>query len=362
MLASILKPVDDIRMFHKLGRSLKLLADARLVVAGAGTNNPQETAGIKSYVLGRFTRLSFSRLAARAHVFMLAIRERPRIFVACTHELLATAVALRFLFGTRIVYDIQENYYLNIRHTDAFPTGLRAPLALAVRMKERLLIPFFHHVILAEQCYEEEMPFISRKKIVIAENKSLNGLRGFREPKDFRQKFTIELLFTGTMSESTGVFTAIELARQLHLVDPRVRLRLVGYCSLRRDWQRIEELAGNCDFISVVGGDNPVPHEVIEGYIQASDAGIIAYTDSIATRERMPTKLYEYLAFQLPILLSGNPKWKAKCDESSAAVLFSPTLDASHILLALQKNQFYKTEPRHVLWSDTVRGLQKVVL
>ncbi|MFM7857128.1 MAG: glycosyltransferase, partial [Flammeovirgaceae bacterium] len=79
----------------------------------------------------------------------------------------------------------------------------RWPLAHWVRLKEWVTAPFFRCFLLAEKCYEKELPF-TRKKYCVIENKVWL-------PSDFKRtpdpKY-IKLIFTGTLSESTGVFNA----------------------------------------------------------------------------------------------------------------------------------------------------------
>ena len=45
----------------------------------------------------------------------------------------------------------RENYYRNIRYSEAFPRILRLPLAAMVRFKEKLLAPMIDHFLLAER-------------------------------------------------------------------------------------------------------------------------------------------------------------------------------------------------------------------
>ena len=44
----------------------------------------------------------------------------------------------------------------------------------------------------------------------------------------------IDLVFTGTIVVN-GVFDAINITKQLHALNNKVKLRIVGYCALKRD-------------------------------------------------------------------------------------------------------------------------------
>jgi hypothetical protein len=49
------------------------------------------------------------------------------------------------------VYDLQENYYQNIRYTDTYPPVIRHLLASTVRSVERISAPLVDHFLLAEK-------------------------------------------------------------------------------------------------------------------------------------------------------------------------------------------------------------------
>ena len=76
-------------------------------------------------------------------IFRKIMRLAPDLLIVGTHELLVVAVLYKIFSRKKIVYDVQENYLLNITHTDAFPLLLRWPIAMWVRLKEIALAGFF---------------------------------------------------------------------------------------------------------------------------------------------------------------------------------------------------------------------------
>src|ERR1044071_7031653 len=140
-IASVLKPADDVRAFEKMAMSLAAEGhDVYLI--GMPTTTPVTPPKIHFRELTPFPRLGWRRVLAPLRV-MKKIREvKPQLLIVNTHELLIVGLLNRILFGTRIVYDIQENYYRNILWTRVFPPWVRGPVASWVRLQERLLIPF----------------------------------------------------------------------------------------------------------------------------------------------------------------------------------------------------------------------------
>jgi hypothetical protein len=356
VIASLLKPVDDIRMFEKLGQTLAEEAEVQIIgyPNQASFNHPT----ITFHPLLPFNRLSFRRVAAPLKVFQMVLKIRPNTFIITTHELLWIGVLSKILLSCRLIYDVQENYGRNIFYTDAFPKPIRPLIAAYVRLKEWLTSPFVNHFLLAERGYEKELRFPGNKKTII-ENKTKKQLTNTNKKNDKG----IHLIFTGTLAETTGVFTAIELAQQLHSVDSSVRLTLIGHCSHRPTLDKIRNAIVNKDFIELIGGDRLVPHSEITQQIQSAHFGIISYDMNPSIINSIPTKLYEYLGYQLPILMIDHQPWIELAKPNQAAILFSLPVEKPEVLLSQMKNHtFYTSAPQNVFWDSEAAKLKKVVL
>lgn len=358
LLASVLKPIDDTRMFEKMGRSLSEASGYEVFIVGYSSKNPpKETDSLHFFSLKKFSRLSFGRLMASVNIFKIAYQVKPKVLIVNTHELLIVAVLNRIFFGTRIIYDIQENYWRNILQTNAFPKVIRPFLAAWVRLKEKLTSPVFHWNFLAEKGYEKELGFVGKKYTVI-ENK-------VRIPEGFQRKSDptkTRLLFSGTLAESTGVFDAIRLTKGLHQTEPTIELLIIGFCALPQTLKDIKLAIQDCSFIALIGGDSLIPHIQIMEAIASSDFGLIAYRMSPHIENSIPTKLYEYLGCQLPILLQDHRPWVEMCTPYSASITVNfSSLDCSSILLQMKNSKFYITPPLDVTWASEEVKLLKVV-
>ena len=181
VIASILKPVDDTRMFGKMGVSLASTGTWQVSIIGFPTTVPSYP-GIEFIQLKSFTRLSLGRWLAKWKVLVEAWRRKPALFIFSTHELLIPALILKVMRSSFIVYDVRENFYRNIAHSEGLPTLLRWPLAMLVRLKEKLLAPAVDHFLLAEKGYEQEFRF-HRGGWTVIENKALSYPKSFSEKR-----------------------------------------------------------------------------------------------------------------------------------------------------------------------------------
>ncbi len=358
LLASVLKPIDDTRMFEKLGKSLSDTGIYDIFIVGfPAKKNPINTNNIHFLPLQHFKRLSFQRLWAPLGVLKKILKVKPDILIVNTHELLLVAILNRILFGAKIVYDIQENYWRNILCTDAFPKPLRPFLAVGVRLKEVITSPLFHWNLLAEKGYEKEMSFFGRKATTLENKVSIP--RGF-----FRDasKTQFKLLFTGTLAESTGVFESIDLAKKLKAMEPTVQLLIIGFCAKENTLERIREEIESFPFITLVGGDVLVPHAEILQAISSCNFGLIYYPASPHTENAIPTKLYEYLGCQLPILLHDYKPWSDIAAPFKGSInlnFVNPNVEA--ILDQIRSTTFYDTAPSNVTWESEEQKLLKII-
>ena len=98
-------------------------------------------------------------------------------------------------------------------------------------------------------------------------------------------------------------------------------------------------------------GDVLAPHTKILDLIRDADYGIIAYPPNPSTANSIPTKLYEYLGFRLPILLVSHPVWSSLANRYQTAIEIDfQHPDASAYLSRMRHELFYPVDPQDVYW------------
>jgi len=364
VIASVLKPVYEPRMYEKIGITLSKIPTADVHVVGYGNVDKQGTLPLQATGFGQFKRLSFKRLLAPWKVFRLLFQLKPTIAIACTHELLFPFVLYKILHpATRLVYDLQENYSLNIIHTRTFPSLLRWPIATWVRAKERMLLPFYSNILSAEQCYLTEMPFIIDKAEVIANKAVIDSSILEKRNNRLRNEKTC-LLFSGTISEEYGIYKAVHLAGQLHALDSSFYLRIIGYCANEKERTKLNEFLKDKPFVECSALDQPIAHvDILEAIVHA-DWGMMAYHENKATRDRIPTKLYEYMSYRLPVLSTNNLVWQELISHYDAGLCINYQQTHLDLLTRLLKMPgFYRTTAdwKDLLWETEIEKLEKVI-
>lgn len=352
VIASILKPVTDTRLLEKWAPSLASL-DMDVHIAGAFATDCPTLENIHFHPLKPFSRTSWRRLAAILSIARIIHQVKPEHLIVNTPELLPLAIADRIFFGRKIHYDVLENYAWNVRYTPVYPRLIRYPLALLVRLIERLSAPFLSSCFLAERAYRQELPFL--KPAVNLPNKlPLSVAQRFPRQGSHQKKF----LFTGTLADSTGVFAAIDLVQELHAIDPEVSLSIVGSTAVPATWKRIQDAIQNLPYITVIGGDHLVEHEVILQAIQQADYGLIIYPPNPSTAGSLPTKLYEYLALNLPIVIRHTAAAHDLVRHHHAGWILSDYPDTASLWRAITTQPVQPTQDPTLFWESDAASLR----
>ena len=304
VIGSVLRPVDDHRMYEKLGVHIAALGVCHVHIVGFCSLNNVRHGTIAFHPVFSFRRLSVRRFLSPFLFLKKLFQLKPETVIVNSPDLLIVTICYKILFGKRLFYDVLENHAANILFANTYPLFVRRPLAFLVRLVESLTRPFVDGYWLAERAYERELPFTKGKSLVI-ENRFVPLTDVVVRPR----RGIHRLLYSGTISESYGVFDAIALVKRLHATDNRFHLAIIGYAAQPAVQRQVYDQCSDCQYIELVGIDVLVPHSQILEKITQSDVGLLPYRVNEATRHRIPTKFYEYSAFALPILVSHNPYW-----------------------------------------------------
>ncbi|MBF9140582.1 glycosyltransferase [Hymenobacter properus] len=375
LLASVLKPVDDTRMRGKFAESLRARPRVRVHVAGRGperqdgTSEANETSVVQQHGIFEGSRLSLGRLAAQWRYWQLLQQLKPALVVVHAPELLPLTLLWQRLGRSRkFIYDIRENYALNVSTQQVYHGYLKRALAAGLRWVESRAARRAAAVLLAEASYANELPFLEQLpagRVLVLENKyqpapdeiSAVQPRALPPPGE-----PLCLLYSGTISELNGVREAIAFAEQLHAAWPGgVQLTIIGYCQQPEVLEWLHNVVVQKPaWVKLIGGAALVPHQQIVAEIGRSHVGLLPYRPHISTERCRPTKLFEYLAHGLPVLATPNPLWGALIREHGAGleVDFARPLDAPALVAQLRRANFYSDGiPADALWASEGKKL-----
>lgn len=309
---AVLKPADDIRLFQKIAKTFREMG-FEIFSFGYQSNldTTNDDIGIHLYPIFEFARNSFRRLWAGLLILKYLWEIKPQVLVCGAVELLPYCILyknLQKILGKKLhlIYDVQENYFLNILHTQTYQSWwvFRKILAYSVRFVEWLCSKDVDTFFLAEQCYQSELSFV-KKRCLIIENKVLKNK--FQEKNISNPIF----LLSGTIAAEYGLWQAIDFVEKIHFFIPHSILKIVGRCNRKKIFYELIALQKKKPFLQLEISEKALSYGVLEKNFAESTFWLMPYRVNVAYQNRIPTKFYEAMAWQKWIFVQKNPVWES---------------------------------------------------
>ena len=345
-------------MYEKLGQSIRESNKYRVNIIGFGVKNIPVQNGISFHTLYRGKRITFRRLLAPVTFLRKLIRIQPDLIIVCTPELLIPGAIYSALTRTKLWYDVQENYQRNVIYQDAYWWALKPLLRAVLWLTEHGSRWFVDHYLLAEQGYANELNFVNGKYTVL-ENKYAGKALTVRPQKGK----VIKMIFTGTCSRENGILEAISLVTTLYEQGHPVKLIIAGQIPDSYILSFIQSVIDQMEFIELVGDGTLVPHATIMELASNADFGLVAHQPNPSTENCIPTKIYEYLGLQLPMILQAHPLWVSVVESYPGAVVIDYNdYHPEEIIQKLQQTRFYTKLPgAEISWEPEAVKLSHIL-
>jgi glycosyltransferase involved in cell wall biosynthesis len=289
-------PPFDVRIFHKECRTL---AQAGYDVTLLAQTDGREKAidGVRVIGLPRI-----ARRYRRPHLWRLIVGEVKRLKPDVVHlhdpELL---LIVPFLRSARLVYDCHEPTAETMLVRRWIPHSLRCPVSRLVAFLEPVLARHIDAVVVTEDSHMELFQRCGCPVVLLYNYPLLSNL-GFTRHSDGKT-----ILHIGLLSEERGAGTMIQAMK--HVVE-RVwgaRLLLVGSFDCPADEIEICQMISDYgleDAVVLVGW---VPFSDLPKWFVQGDIGLVPWqTKEKFPPQIIPTKMFEYMSFGLPIVASNR--------------------------------------------------------
>lgn len=274
--------------------------------------------------------ISFRRLPAFKSLWLRLLLSHPvalwhclRIKADIVHihdpELMPLAFVLTWLTGVRIVYDIHEN----VRKQLSFKFSNNSLiLKWFYAYFDRLARRYFY-LILAEFSYQDEYTDTRYKPLVIFNYPSLSFFEQFirhdRTP-------ALELFYVGQLSLARGIDTLIQALALLKKQGIQLNVNLFG--GFEFDLHKVEELRQIegfnevNDLLKFYGKTDP--RQVFK-HAHKAIAGIALLKPVGDFPESYPTKIFEYMALELPVITSDFLLYRPVVEAHQCGFCIDPT-------------------------------------
>lgn len=341
---SVLNPSMHPRMFHKLARSQKKLGYQVSVCAQDERKEAYFQDGIHIIPLKPFHRMSVRRLFF-SFLHGRKIRSiRADAYVIHSPELLPLALYLKWRDKVKLVYDVHEDYAQTLRAAAHYPGRVGETLAKLVRRMEKWAVKKIEAVSYAEEVYENILE-VPEKRRFFLRNKFMAIRSAQKSELDI--PFDRYMLYTGTLAEDWGVFRSLDLWEQINQIEP-LNFVVAGVSPHTEVIQQIREQVVNSGLshrFCLLGGTKFVPYADIRILIHNCLFGTALYAIKPYIKGKMPTKFYEYMAFDKALIFTPEEKWNAFNEKERLGFVWKEGDDVKALWQKLKK--WEDMPPRH---------------
>ncbi|SMG16347.1 Glycosyltransferase involved in cell wall bisynthesis [Marivirga sericea] len=367
LIASVLKPADDVRSCYKIGQSLAQTNKYEVNIIGFESKKKVENENIFLYPIFKFQRNSFKRLYAPVKVFKKYLKLKPQLIIINTPELLWVMFLIKILFGTKIIYDVQENYQFNISQNQIYRGLPKYLFKYYIKITESLSRYFVEGFLLAEEVYEQQLSFIHHKPYIKLLNKSILSIKQEIEPLTLSKNNPLKFIYSGTIGAEYGTLDAIELCKKIHYFNSKITLIIIGYSADSKYLKIIEKAVNKVAYIKLITNNKPIAQSAIIQEIKNSDVALLPYRLNPNLAGRFPTKIYDYLALHIPMIIPPHPEWKSYLHQYSAGLTVDfNTPDVERLQKELHNSSFFVNRPKEeILWksqeSELLHFVEKIL-
>ena len=305
---TLLNPALHTRIFYKLALSQHKLGYQVSIIGKDTALSPYTTDNIQIIPIPQLKRrFSPKRLRLAIQVLRKALQVRADVYTLHTPELIWVGHFLK-RSGKKIIYDVHEDYGLNIRASHHYPAFIRKLLSTWVRGMEKRAARRFEAVVYSEYCYDNILAVPNEKKFFLPNKYTPQS---FPEDPSYEIPDTPYMLYTGTLAPAWGILETLELWRQFNTLQP-LWLVIAGHTRDKRFVDLIQEKVDQYKLqhrFILVGGTSYVPYPHIVQLIQSCWFGTGLYHPLPHIVGKIPTKFYEYMAFDKPLVYTREPFW-----------------------------------------------------
>lgn len=161
-----------------------------------------------------------------------------------------------------------------------------------------------------------------------------------------------DFIYLGGVTEQRGVLKILEATKISQKKYPNIKVAIVGIYSPKEFKQELQDYIDINDLNNNITLFNPVPYTKVSEFYNKSKVGIVILQPIDTYKICMPIKVFEYMAFGLPIIGSDFGHIKKYIETDNCGITVDPT-NPSEVALAM--NELMENESKLALFAENGR-------
>lgn len=281
-----------------------------------------------SWVCLRPPRRRRDRILHGFRTFLASYRVQAKIYHFHDVDFLLWGLLLYFIKKVPVVYDCHENYPEEVKYNKEWiPLSLRSMVSWITMKIENQVVKKLGYCITVVPSQIERFSKLSVKTILIRNYSAWKPVRNLKHER--------ALIYTaGTLSPSYGMNIILEMGRELKRQG--INLFIIITDSFP------SEIYREC-IVKIIHKEKlpikiypKVSPKNISSLLSKACIGLCVKLDNPQMRFSLSGKLFEYMAFGLPIIASDLPNTRRVIEEANCGILVSPGKAAEFVDAALE--------------------------
>lgn len=304
---------QDTRIFHRMCRGLSRLGHQVVLFAPEAPGCVVD--GIETRTLPCPRSRLIRALVVAPQAIIGASRENGDVIHLHDPELIPWGQFLR-LAGKTVVFDMHEYLPGAITTKPWIPRSLRGILSRIWAVLERILLAGMP-TVLAEKSYEKHYSWIRSRETILNLPDSEYLLN-----RDLSSSELKRVVYVGRVTEERGSLVTLRALGLLQRRGYEVGYTCVGKASMQHQTE-LDELVNTLGLTNVVFTGYLPPSEAIEK-ISAGSIGLAVLQRTRNYEESYPTKMFEYMALGMPVIVSDFPLYREVVMTSGCGLCVDP--------------------------------------
>lgn len=294
---SSVHPYTDNRIHYRECQTL-VKAGYKVTLVAVESQVTGPATGVTVITIPRRRRAARVLLSAPQSIW-LALRSGARVVHMHDPEL-AVFIPLFKLAGRRVIYDAHEDLPAQMKDKPYYKRPFRALLSLASAIVVRIASAA-DTVVCATEKIAESYP--TSKAAIVHNYPPLEDI-GQDSAHDDIQERANQVVFVGGINEIRGAYVMVDALASTEFPDDwqmviagSIAPSLLESLGRQPGWERVDYRG-------------QIPPDEARKLIRESKLGLVLYGNTIAHRDALPTKMFEYLAEGVPVIASDFPLWR----------------------------------------------------
>ncbi|MDI6704124.1 MAG: glycosyltransferase family 4 protein [bacterium] len=317
----------DVRIFHKEAKTL-VNAGHEVVLIAPSEVKEQVRDEIRIIGLPRYKRRLFRPLNW-INILWIGLQQKADAYHFHDIELLPIGILIKMLLRKCVVYDVHEHIELKVLNKEWIPKILRRPISSFIKWFEPFLAQYMSAIVIVMENQRRKFAHIGCPIVTLYNFPKKDLFSSIHSKKGDSQN----IIFVGGLSVTRGALILGEIMNWVVKKHPDASLLIAGKFDTLDTEKRMLECFKKYhieDHLKFLGY---IPHDELKRYLNQARVGIFPLqptSEYPMECQCLPTKLFEYMACEIPIVGSKMPALEEVMRDLNCGILVEPTDPKKH--------------------------------